>query len=164
MLTGWLLLLLVASVNPPQDWKLDPESPVSVSSEAATNILSFSEIFESVPGKIQPSRRILSLVGKRVTITGFMAHLELAPLGSFYLCPRPVSCDEAGGGTADIPIENVRVIAPTLSGKEIRFLPGRLEVTGVLEVGNSSDPGEGIPQVRIILDSGATATPGRKHQ
>jgi hypothetical protein len=81
-----------------------------------------------------------------------MARMSIAPAGAFYLVQRPVFCDEAGGGRADLPPEAVRVQVPSAAGREIVFNPRRLEVTGILEVGDRAEA-DGLPShIRLVLD------------
>lgn len=47
------------------------------------------------------------LRSENVRLIGFIAQKETPPIGAFYLCPRPVTCDEEGGGTADSPHDSV---------------------------------------------------------
>jgi hypothetical protein len=114
--------------------------------------LSFSEFFELSDRELKPSEKLIALNGKRVRMIGYMADMERAPLGAFYLTPRPVFCDEAGGGTADLPPEAVRVIVRSAQGKKLRFDPRLLEVTGILEVGNRVEDDGQASTVRLILD------------
>jgi hypothetical protein len=89
-------------------------------------------------------------------MVGFMAELEHAPQRAFYLTPRPVSCDEAGAGTGDLPIENVLVLAPFVAADAVPHVAGAVEVVGRFEVGNQVDT-DGFPSsFRIHLDA-----PGR---
>ena len=129
-----------------------PLLPISAD-EIPAELLTFSEFFDASAPELRPSSRLLSLNGKRVRIVGFMAEMEVAPIGAFYLCPRPVFCDEAGGGTADLPVDAVRVIVPSLQGRKLRFIPGRLEATGVLELGYKPEGDGQVSTIRLILES-----------
>ena len=83
-------------------------------------------------------------------MVGFMAHMEQAPAGAFYLTSRPVSCDEMGAGTGDLPLDTVRVnIVP--APKEVAFVPGPIEVTGVLELGRREEPDGAVSHIRLVL-------------
>jgi hypothetical protein len=62
--------------------------------------LKFSDSFEISGSQLRPSSRLVSLRGRRVRIAGYMARMEEPLEGAFYVCPRPVYCDESGGGTA----------------------------------------------------------------
>ena len=115
-------------------------------------VLSFKEFFEGVDGGLTPSSRLLRLNGRRVRLVGFMAQMESPPLGAFYLCPRPISCDEEGAGTADLPAESVLVIVGSQRGKVMPFTPRALEVTGILEVGNRQDADGRVSFIRLVLD------------
>jgi len=88
-----------------------------------------------------------------------MAHLEKAPEGAFYLCSRPVYGDESGGGTADLPVETVRVIARSARGKKIPFIGCAIEVTGILEVGNRTEEDGTVSAIRLILDGPQSISP-----
>jgi len=120
--------------------------------------LEFIEFFAPSNAELKLSPKLLALNGKRVRLVGFMAQMEDAPLGAFYLCPRPVFCDESGGGTADLPAESVRVVVRSAKGKAIPFTPRALEVTGLLEVGNRVEDDGQMSAIRLILD-GAEAPP-----
>jgi len=114
--------------------------------------LEFAEFFE--PGsRLQPSQKLRSLVGRRVRLVGFMAQLELPPTGGFYLVPRPVRCDESGGGTADLPPEHVLVISRSSAGRVVPFLAGALELTGTFELGNEQDSEGRVSAFRLRLDA-----------
>ena len=126
--------------------------PTMARMQDAITELSFKEFFESSDGGLQPSSTLLRLNGKRVRLVGFMAQMETPPLGAFYLCPRPISCDEEGGGTADLPAENVLVIVRSQSGRAVPFSARALEVTGMLEVGNRQDQDGRVSFIRLVLD------------
>src|SRR5262245_34738385 len=98
--------------------------------------LAFNELLRDEGGKLAPSAKALSLAGKRVHMTGFMVEMEIPPRGGFFLAARPLHCDEAGGGTADLPLESVLVLTESAQGRAIPWIEGALDVSGVLEVGN----------------------------
>ncbi|MEO5769941.1 MAG: hypothetical protein ABIS92_16425, partial [Polyangia bacterium] len=100
-----------------------------------------------------PTPRVLAAAGKRVRLIGFMAHMDLPSGGAFYLTPKPLVCDEAGGGTADLPPEAVRVTVPAARDRQIPFVAGPLEVTGMFALGNQSEPDGRTSSFRLTLDS-----------
>ncbi|WP_306600451.1 hypothetical protein [Geothrix sp. 21YS21S-2] len=114
--------------------------------------LAFKDFFEVDASAIKPSGRLLALSGKRVRLVGFMAKMEVAPKGAFYLTPRPVSCDEEGGGTADLPPEAVYVVVRSSPGQEVPYTPSALEVTGRLQVGYRVEEDERVTHIRLLLD------------
>ena len=114
--------------------------------------LEFAEFFEPGAG-LHPSQKVRSLVGQRVRLVGFMAQLELPPTGAFYLVPRPLHCDESGGGTADLPPESVLVLSTASAGKVVPFLEGALELTGTFELGNAPDSEGRVAAFRLRLDA-----------
>jgi hypothetical protein len=120
--------------------------------------LAFSEFFRPASARLQPSDKLTGLDGQRVRIQGFMARMEEGPAGAFYLASRPVSCDEGGAGTGDLPPDAVLVLVPWSVGAEIPFLAGPLEVVGVLHLGAATRPDGAPARIRIVLDS-PTAKP-----
>lgn len=126
--------------------------------------LAFGELFEAGPRELQPSPKLLSLNGKRVKMVGFMAQMEIPLRGAFYLAPRPLSCDESGGGIGDLPPEAVRVVVRSHSGKVVPFVRGPLEVTGVLEVGYRAEQDGEASSLRLILDQQKDREVGRRNK
>jgi hypothetical protein len=114
--------------------------------------LSFQELLEGSSRELKPSRKLLALDGKRVKMVGYMAQMELAPEGAFYLTSHPVSCSEGGGGTADLPADAVRVVVRSAKGKKLEHIPRLLEVTGTLEVGNRVEEDGQVSAIRLVLD------------
>jgi len=118
--------------------------------------LAWSELLE--PGAaFVLSAKTKALAGRRVRLVGFMAEMELPIPGAFYLVPQPVECDEAGGGTADLMPTSVLVISESARGQVVPHVPGALEVTGVLEVGNLPGPDGRMSAFRLRLDRGAAS-------
>ncbi len=118
----------------------------------AAPTLGFDELLEA-GSVLKPSQKVLALARKRVRMAGFMVQMELPPKGSFYLSGRPARCDEAGGGTADLPLGSVLVLSNSAKDAVIPFLSGALEVTGVLDVGNKTDSEGRVSLFRLELDS-----------
>ncbi len=121
--------------------------------------LTFDQILESGAGRVRLSARLHELESRRVRMVGFMPQMEIPPRGAFYLCPRPLFLDEGGGGTADLPPNAVRVVVRSVPGGEVAFIPGPLEVTGVLEIGRREETDGAVSFVRLILDRPEDATP-----
>lgn len=117
----------------------------------STPTLDFAELYRFGARAPEPTPKLLTLRGKRVTLVGYMVELERPARGAFYLSPYPVICDESGAGRAGVPPTAVLVIAKAVRGKQIAFVPGTLEVTGVLEVGNQESDGE-VATVRLRMD------------
>jgi hypothetical protein len=113
--------------------------------------VSFSEFFEH-SAVLTPSARVLSLHGRRVRLLGFMARMEAPPRGGFYLCRTPVSADESGAGTADLPVDSVFVVMRSARGREVPYRRGVLEVTGVLQVGTHADDDGRVTGFQVLLD------------
>jgi hypothetical protein len=135
----------------PGAFAMEPPAP-EIQERIETPLLTFRDFFTPSAAEPKPSRRLLELSGKRIRLVGFMAKMEIAPKGAFYLTPRPVSCDEEGGGTADLPPEAVYVIVRSAAGQEIPFCPQALEVSGVLEIGNRAEEDNRVTHIRLMLD------------
>ena len=137
-----------------QGRRTDTAAPKPVGRQAVepATPLAFNEFFEPAPGELKASAKLLGLNGQRVRLVGFMAQMEEPPDGAFYLCPRPVFCDESGGGTADLPPEAVRVVVRSAQGKKLSFIPRAIEVTGLLEVGHRPSEDGQVASIRLILD------------
>ena len=128
--------------------------PIKTTSQAgaAVTVLNFKDFYETKNGTLDFSDKLRGLNGKHVQITGFMAHMEEAPLGAFYVCPHPTFCDEEGGGTADLPPDSVRVIVRSFKGRMIDFVPRAVLVTGTLQLGPQEDEKGNVSRIRILLD------------
>ena len=137
-----LFLMLVVTFLP-----VEPQHKTIV----VASKLEFREFFDPSTTALKPSEKLLRLNNKQIRIVGFMAQMENAPTGAFYLCSRPVKCDESGAGIGDLPIDSVLVIAPAMKGKKIPFIARALAVTGRLEVGSSGETENAIAPIRLIL-------------
>jgi hypothetical protein len=149
---GWipLSLALVFGICPEAIGKDAPRP--SVPSQAQVPSLAFGDFFEISSSELKPSEQLRARSGQRVKLVGFMAKMEVAPKGAFYLTPRPVSCDEEGGGTADLPPDAVYVVVRSSAGQEIPHTPRALEVTGLLEVGYHVEEDDRVTHIRLLLD------------
>jgi hypothetical protein len=114
--------------------------------------LPLSALVAEGPRGPAPSPRALALAGQRVRLVGHMARMEEPPEGAFYLVATPVTCDEGGGGTADLPPDAVRVEVRSAAGAPVRWLAGPIEVTGRLEVGAAVDAAGRTSWFRLLLD------------
>jgi hypothetical protein len=110
------------------------------------------DLLEAGP-ELRPSKAALALSGKRVRLVGYMADMELPPRGALYLVPQPVRCDEAGGGTADLPLESVLVQVASAPQRSFSHVPGPLEAVGTLYVGNETDEQGNGSNFRLKLDA-----------
>ena len=114
--------------------------------------IDFAELYHFGSRAPEPTAKLLGLQNQRVTVVGFMALLERPVRGGFYLAPYPSMSDESGGGRGDVPPTSVLVLPATASGKEVTFLPGALQISGILDVGNRESDGE-IATIRLLVDA-----------
>ncbi len=129
-----------------------------VAARDAIPMLPFAELLEPTGDALRPTTRAAALAGRRVRLDGFMARMEDSPRGGFWLVPRPLACDESGGGTGDLPPEAVFVVVRSAARRAIAFRPGALSVTGVLELGPRADADGRVSSIRVVLDRPHAAT------
>ena len=123
--------------------------------------LEFGEILDPSKSELKPSEKLRSLQGKRVRITGFVAQMEEQPDNYFYLCSRPVYCDESGGGIGDLPVDAVRIVIRHQPKFNSPVLP--IEVTGILELGGQSDLEQDSWAVRLLAENFKEISQPSKH-
>jgi hypothetical protein len=136
-----LVLVVIAACHAPAA----PPAPVD---------LRFDDFFVAGKARIELATKLLAARGKRVRLVGFMAHMELPPPQGFFLTRHPLECDEAGGGTADLPPDAVRVLVTPPPSQAIPFVPGAIEVVGVLDVGHLEEASGVVSQIRLLLNGG----------
>lgn len=128
--------------------RLSPRPPPTQTSLATIEFSQFYRFGDRAP---EPTPELLALAGKRVKLVGFMVALEQPVLGGFYLAAYPASCDESGAGRGGLPPTAVLVLVRAAHGKAIDYVPGALELSGVLDVGNRESTGE-VSSIRLRVD------------
>lgn len=133
--------------------------PISTIGEAQHTVyadaiqLRFGELIASDAGHVRLSERAKALANQRVRMTGYVAKLELPPEGAFYLTAHPVTGDESGAGTSDLPLDSVLVEASTLARNAVQSIEGPVEVTGQLALAPAEDSQGRVHRIRLLLDS-----------
>lgn len=122
-------------------------------------LLAFRGLLESRSGRLTPSARLQAAAGTRVRMRGFVADMEMAPKGGFWLLPSPLQADESGGGTADLPPESVFVVVRSSPVTAFRSPNRPVEVTGMLELGPKPLPDGTMTRLRLVLDREAPKAP-----
>jgi hypothetical protein len=112
--------------------------------------LAFGDLYQR-GARLEPTERLLAARGQRVRIVGFMARMERPPADGFYLTRRPLFCDEGGGGTGDLPPDAIRVEVVGPGSGTVAYIPGPIEIIGVLQLGAKEHPDGGVSYVRILL-------------
>lgn len=155
-ITGFALLLSnVSTIAQPAKKTTSKTDILSISHalQKQATPLKFDEFFDAKSTELKPTAKIVSLNGKHVCLTGFMAKMDEPPKGYFYLCPTPIFSDEEGGGTADLPPVAVKVIVRSMKNQDITYIPRAVVVTGKFEMGNKTDDNGQVSSFRLILDS-----------
>lgn len=145
-----LLLLMLMFGDEPKKTAAASLKP-SVKKET-TATLEFAEMYTASARELKPSEKLQSLHNKQVRVIGFMAEMEDALTGGFYLTPLPCHCDESGGGTGDIPPQAIRVVLAYAPKRELPHANGRITVVGRLEVGAKTHAEGQVSHVRLVLD------------
>lgn len=114
--------------------------------------LEFRDIVDHSGGQPRLGDRVLGLSGKRVRVTGYIAHLESAPQDGFFVVPIPVHGDESGAGRGDLPLESIFVVTPSNVGSSSDPIDAQVEVVGQLEVGRHEAPDGNAHWLQIISD------------
>ncbi len=148
-------LLLIAVLIAPACHRNEPK--VAPTAAPAALVLNLDDLFEKGAHSLVPTQALKNANGRQVRLMGHMAQMELPPTDGFYLVRRPVHCDEAGGGTADLPPDAVRVV---VGGGALPFAPGPIEVEGRVELGRKEHSDGTVSQIRLIM--GAEAAPSAK--
>jgi hypothetical protein len=156
LMTGGLATIWATAARPSQRTITNADQQTA----APAPQIHFWELLEPGP-KLKPGAKARELNGNRVRLIGYMPDMELPPTGAFYLVPRPLKLDEAGAGTADLPLESVLVTSPALEGRTWASVGGPLEAVGTLEVGNQSDAQGRVSNFRLKLDAEAAASINR---
>jgi hypothetical protein len=125
--------------------------------------LKFREMFQLPigPRGLVPSEKLLRLDGRRVHMVGYMVDQET--MRSFILAPLPLKLgDEDESLADDLPpgvvfIHFVEEDTPALS-----HIPGLLELTGTLSIGNFAESDGRVSAVRLTLAS-TTSQEIRRH-
>jgi hypothetical protein len=121
--------------------------------------LSFSEfLLPAGDGGLEFTPRLRSLVGTRVRLSGYMVRQPTVLPGMFVLAPAPLALEAPGACFAiEIPPHAVRVHAPA-SQRSVRgpFRPGKVVVSGILELGARREIDGHRSYIRIMIDDSAT--------
>jgi hypothetical protein len=125
--------------------------------------LKFNEMFKTPVGPrgMEPSEKLLSLNNKHVRIVGYMAKQETPTPGLFIVSPLPINMgDEDDKFADDMPANSVFIHLDN-PNVLVDYVPGLINLTGLLSVGNSLEVDDRISYVRVKLDpelSGLTTT------
>jgi hypothetical protein len=140
------------------------QAPRTARHAAAPETLTFQEILAPDPTVLRPSDKLQRLNGQRVRIRGFMAEFEQPTKGHFYLTPRRVRGDESGNGTADLPVESIRVTSAKQHERQWEHIPAILEIVGVISVGSdgTADDAGNYAAIRLAAESIYVIQPARR--
>jgi hypothetical protein len=127
-------------------------TPKAAPGGRSKSTIDFRHLYSMGPQAPELSQEALALQGKRVTFVGFMANMDQPPKGGFYLAPYPVIADESGAGRGSLPPTSVLVVTAAAKGKVVAFLPGPLEVSGRLDLGNKESEDGEIATIRLVVD------------
>jgi len=132
--------------------------------------LKFAEMFKTPigPKGLEPTERLRLLDGRRVRMVGYVVQQQPPIPGAFLLSPLPVFAgDEDESLADDIPPSAVLVRLPHARQARVPALPGLVQVSGTLHVGES-EAGSRVATAHLELDAASeralvTSMP-RKHK
>ena len=117
--------------------------------------LRFNEFFKMPVGSfgLEPTKKLISLQGKKVRLLGYMTREEQPAPGVFILASLPVQGAEVADGPADdLPPTATFVHVAVNDDKVVPYTPGLLLLTGRLELGAKEESLDRISNVRLYLD------------
>ncbi len=110
-------------------------------------------------GEVRLAREVRELDGRQVLVHGYMVQMEEPSRGAFYVAPRPVFCDESGGGTGDLPVNAVRVELDGRADDEVVWEPGPVEIVGTLVVGRVEHSDGRVSPLRVVVSTEGISSP-----
>lgn len=116
--------------------------------------LKFSELIAVEKGELKHTAKAVQANGRRVRLTGYMAHMETAGKGGFWLTKRPVFQDESGAGTGELPPNAVYVTVRNAKNEAVTFINRPITVTGVFKIAKTA------PQLSLVLDTAKDLSKG----
>lgn len=169
-LTVALTVCLLAAPPP-------PSAAVAPVRSSDPTPLDLGRLYAATASGARVAPEVQALRGRRVRVVGYMAKMEDAPRGAFYLTRTPVEAEEGGAGTGDLPPGALRVEVPRLAGEEVAWVPDAIEAVGTLEVGRAEDAEGRVSFLRVVVDDARrpdadpkrsvsleTASPPQQHQ
>lgn len=125
---------------------------------AGVTDLSFAEFYGPVGDRgLEFSEKIRALAGRRVRLVGFMVREQERAPGLFRLAGWPIVVETQGlCSVDDTPPSTAYVLVPSAPHAIPAWRPGRLVLTGVLEIGARSEADSRNSFVRLILDPAPT--------
>jgi hypothetical protein len=119
--------------------------------------LKFSEFYGPIGDRgLEFSAKIHARVGKRVRLSGFMVREPSPAVGTFRFASLPITVENNGLCFADdVPPAVAHLVAPV--GTPIPWRPGRLTLSGTLELGPRLEADGRNSFVRLVLDDASLA-------
>jgi hypothetical protein len=125
--------------------------------------LGFDEIFVMPAGPLglEYTAKAKSLIGKRVSITGYMLRNDNIDPAIFFLCETPRSYNEREEGLADsLPPSMVHVILPVKKDCAPAWRGEKMNLYGTLELGPRQELSGRVSNVRLQCDAITDAASG----
>jgi hypothetical protein len=155
-----LCLLLNCSLThaEPVQQYLTPKS-ISVNPNASQKLadvsdLKFNEFYKMPVGPkgLELTPKLISLIGKKVSIAGYMAKAEPAIPGLFVLSPIPVEMGDDDEKLVDDFPPNVIFVHTNDHQLAVPHIDGQINLTGILEVGSFDEVDGHVSTFRLELD------------
>ena len=124
--------------------------------------LAFTDLFRQPVGPrgLEPTAKLLSLAGKRVRLTGYLARAASAAPGVALLTPQPLALGDGDEGLADdLPVSTVTVLGRIPDGWP-PSVPIRL--TGLLELAPRLEADGRVSFIRLLFEKAEAAPKPQK--
>jgi hypothetical protein len=135
---------------------LDASSAASALPPAPAGVtdLAFAEFFGPIGDRgLEYSEKLRGLAGRRVRLVGYMVREQERSPGLFRFAGWPIAVETLGlCSVDDTPPSTAYVIVPDPGQKLPPWRPGRLLLTGTLEVGARAEADGRNSFVRLVLD------------
>jgi len=121
--------------------------------------LKFSEFFGPIGDRgLEYSEKLRALAGHRVRLVGYIAREQVHAPRVCLFVPWPILVESTGlCYYDDLPPATVHVIARGAADHPLPFRPGRLALTGTLEIGPRLEADGRNSSVRLVLDAAGLA-------
>jgi hypothetical protein len=144
------------------DRSVAPTPPLPAPPAGVTD-LSFADFFGPIGDRgLDYGEKIRALAGRRVRLTGFMVREQERAPGIYRLAPWPVVVETQGLCNADDTPAAVAYIVTADAGPRSSpapWRPGRLVLTGTLEIGSRAEADGRNSFIRLVLAPASPVSP-----
>jgi hypothetical protein len=152
--TKELLLGSPTNTNPNDTLQSQKVLATSLKSVNGVSELKFNEFYKMPigPKGLELTPKLLSLLGKKIRIVGYMAKTEPAIPSMFILSPVPVEMGDEDEKLVDDLPPNALFVHMNDKQLMLPHIEGLINITGVLRAGSFTEPDGHISTFQLVLD------------